>query len=272
MSLDGGLGKLGLLHSKFSFDDSNPGSGGGSPTDPPEDQTKTLTQKELDDLIEKRLARERKAAQREIQASAEKAAELEAKLKELQEKIDQSKLPTDPPKDVQGQIELLQAKHQREIEAMTAKVAELATTAAKEKELRERTERDKLLQEALQKAHCTDLLMGTRFFLPQIVMDPVDGWMYTTKSGNIVSIEDGVAEEMPAYLKPSDMVRGGSGALNGSPAKISEKRKILEQEEKKLEKVEKEARLNPRNSSLIVQANQQKRKVETLRKELLVTK
>ena len=246
------------------------GGSGGDPNAAPTDDKK-FSQADVDSAIDKRLARQKKEHEKNVQAIQEQLAALAAKNQELEQKLTPPN--PEPPKDMAGQIELISAKHEREMAGVRSQLEEFKRTAETEKQRRLETERDKLLHEALAQAQCRDITCGYRYFLHQIQYDDVDKqWVMKTKKDNIVSIADGVAEELPDYLKPSVMMTGGSGSNGGSPLKKTEKMRILEDKKKELADQMTIARKNPQDGGQVVKVQQIKRQVKDLELELAKTK
>jgi len=188
------------------------------PSSPP---AKTFTQDEVNKLM----AKERKSMERKLQEQNEST---QKQIVELQQKMSQPPEPKPSDTDVKGQLELMEKKHKREQEALEEKLVQTNSALAQEKKKRLETERDKELGDALQTVGCVDMTMGRRFFLPDIEYDEDESrWMYRTASGNLISIIDGVQENMPNYLKPPAMQGGGSGSARGAAGKGSTKQRVL---------------------------------------------
>lgn len=207
------------------------GGNGGEPPTPVVDDKK-FTQADLDKQIEQRLGRERR------KLDTEKLT-LQKQIDDLKAQIESAPPAPEPaPADAKGQIELLTKQHTRVVENLNNKIVKLEADLVTEKTRRRETIRDKDLGDALQDARCTDMTAGRRYFLPVIELDETgENWVFKTKSGNHVSIKEGVTEELPAYLRPPAMEGGGSGVRQGDPSGKGTKAKKLEAEKTKLEEL-----------------------------------
>lgn len=249
--------------------------GGTGLEDPPADPPieKTFTQAEVDKFIERRLASVKRENDKSLKTLQDQINAVNLQNKELLEKLDSHNPPNPnpPSKELQGQLELQQKKHDRELEAFRKEIDELKTVAQDEKRKRMDTELKKLIQDALSKSGCRDLLAGERYFLPQIQWDEVENqYIFNTKKGSVLSIEDGIQDELPDYMRSPAMQGGGSGARSGG-TRNSEKRRMLEQEKAKLVELKTNARKNGGKSEDVVQVTRQQRKVAELEAQLSST-
>lgn len=251
----------------FAPDDGG-GSGGAGGGDPPPTPSKTYTQVEFEEAVKKRLARQAKEHQKTIDDLNTKIATLEEKIKTTPP-VD----PNDPAaKDFNGRLELLESRHAREIDALKQELNTAKADRETEKKSRLEGERDRLITEALSKQQCRDSRAGKRIFLPQVEFDDIENrWMYRTNKNNLVEVEDGIAEEMPDYLKPPQMNGGGSGT-GSVPPKAKAKAATLAAEEKKLADLKSAAQKNGAPTSAMVAFTKQQRKVEELKQELALIK
>ena len=72
------------------------------------------------------------------------------------------------------------------------------------------------LMDALNKNRCIDLDVGVKIFREQVEYDAATrDYKFKRKDGTVVSILDGITEEIPAYLVQSATDGGGSGATGG---------------------------------------------------------
>lgn len=225
------------------------------PKDKKPEPQKGLTQEDLNKI----LAKERRTFQAKLDEQKEShRAEIE-KLKPV------SNEPA--PEDLRGQMELLSKRHEREQQTLQAQLQQYKVDLEIEKRKRLETQRDKELSDALSMSQCIDMKAGHRYFLPDIEYDPEEErWMFRTASGNLVSISDGVAEAIPAYLRPATVNSGGSGSTRGSPQKAARQRN-LEAEKKKLQELHETAKKSGRQQDL-VDYKKQKAQVAKLESEL----
>jgi hypothetical protein len=227
---------------------------------------KVFNQEQVDKLIQDRV----KKLDRENKEHAKKSVELQAKLDQLMEKLAQLEKKPDPPADdVQGHLNLLNEKHKRELDGLTGKIDELSKKLTVSEEKRLETQRDKELDAALIKAGCNDLKGGRRQMLPQLSYDAVDEkWLFNLeKTGGTVSIDEGVEEELPDYLRKPKAERGGSGSTTSDRAR-KQKSNELEAGEKQLQAMKDKIAATGGKPQDLLTYQQQKRRVEALKKEL----
>jgi hypothetical protein len=232
---------------------------------PPE---KTFNQADVDRIVTdrvKKLDRENKQKDNRISELTEQFNQLQGQLTQLlQEKEAKNNPPSD---DVQGQINILTERHRREAEQLAAKIEDLTTKLTDQTKRRLETERDKEVTEGLNNAGCTDLKMGKRWAAPQVVYDEVDGrWVFELEKGGVVTIAEGIAEELPDYLKKARSTGGGSGSTTGSALKTSQLQQKLQAETNKLQQLREAAERAPNSGALLVY-QKQKRVVEALQRE-----
>lgn len=259
-----GLSCLGIVAPNLFFSpDSGGGEGGGTGEGEGGGEEKKFTQADLDRMIKERLRK----AERESKADKDALKTLQAQVAELQDQL-KKKDPADPlPADVQGQIDLLRRENERKTLDLQNKLEAMEKERNSERQKREEGERDRELSDALSECGCTDMKMGKRMFMPQIVRDG-DSWMFELSNDKgLVSIAQGVKEELPNYLRPASMQGGGSGSTGGSP-KTAAKRKELEDERKKLKEMEIQATKAGGRQDFIMAFQRQKRKVADLERSL----
>lgn len=194
--------------------------------------------------------------------------ELKKKLEEKPKDVAPSAAPApDPipaPNDLKGQLELLEKKMARAQEAWNSENMALKAQANKERDRRLTTERDKEIGDALTAAECKDMVGGRRYVTAQVEFDE-DKWVFRTKKDNIVSIVEGVMEELPDYLRSAKMSNGGSGSSSGT-AKSLAKIKLLEHEKKLLAELKSKAKQSGQPADM-VDFTRQKKKIEALEAE-----
>lgn len=244
----------------FEGDDGSGGGGGGGGGDEPK-----FTQADVDRMIVERV----KAKDRTLKEHEKNLEKMKTELAELKDKLEKSTPPGGGTPDAAklGEIEILERKYQRQLDELNAKLTNVDKDREAEKARRMKTEKDKELGDALTAVQCQDTVMGRRYFDPQIEWDTVEEkWMYRTKSGNLVSILDGVTDELPNSLKPPALQNGGSGSGNTPPKRLAKKAE-LEAAKAKLATMEKAARDSRGNAGLVAQWNVQKKIVARLEAE-----
>jgi hypothetical protein len=230
----------------LSPDGEGSGDQNQEPPKPPEaggGEGKTFTQAQVDEFIKKRVKnheRDNKALQLQLKQTQDTLTQVQEQLKTLQQKSNEP--PPPAPDDVQGQLTLMAERHRREVEGLTTQIETLKKQGEAEVRRRREVERDRELTESLTKAECTDLKVGKRLFAPQIIYDDVDDkWVFQLEKGSgIVSIEEGIEEELPDYLRKArsrGVGSGSSGNGSGGTRNLSTQARQLETEEKKLEKL-----------------------------------
>jgi len=243
-------------------------TGTAPPPPPPEPAEPTITEKEAN----RREAALRRSYERKLKEQEQRMAALEEKISNLSQPApDPEPNPGaigDP--NVAGQLELLQKRHEREVQNLKEQIELLTSEATQERKKRRTVERDRLLSEALQLAGVAEKakVPATRHFLHNIEWDDIDGeWYYKTKGGNFVPIHEGVAEEMLDIFRSPKTSRGGAGTTNGAPPRRAAVQKDLERERAKLEQIkQKVSRTN--SGAALQEYNRQKRLVSSLEQKL----
>jgi hypothetical protein len=218
---------------------------------------KYFTQEEVNSL----LAKNKRNLQQENRALKERLEKTDLTLSEIKAEMEKSKNPPDEeqvPDTLEGKIELMEKRHQRALEEYQKKLDNLEAEKTQERTKRLEKERDTEILNALQEAGCIDHTGGMRYALPQVEWDNTEQkWIFKTKSGNFVSILDGVTEELPDYLKSPQMNSGGSGIGSGSPRKQAKIRE-LDDAKKKLEGFQQQAEKSGRSDHIQLYRQQKK--------------
>lgn len=241
-------------------DPADPGSGasggGGGGTDPATPPVRTFTQAEVNKMI----ASDRRKLQAELTTAQSKIAELQQKMDEL---AAQGSSGSANGADA-GQLEILRGRYERQTTELQNQIKKLEADVTSERSARREIERDRMVTEALSKVGCIDMTAGLRYFLPQIIFDDEEQkWQLRTKNGNLVDIADGIAEEMPNFLKPASMQNGGSGSRASSP-KAQQIRRDLDKARQVLEEIKKKATQTGARQGDLVDYERQKRMVAQL--------
>lgn len=164
----------------------------------------------------------KKALKAELDEVKKQIAAKDQELAALRQRMEPQPLPD----DLKGQLELLQKKHDRQMELLEKQLNEERKNREAEYQKRLDAERDRLLEAALAKAQCIDTEVGYRAFLPQCFYDADEQrWLFRLKSSNVVSIEAGIAEELPPYLKRPQAAGRGSGSYTSSATPKAEAKK-----------------------------------------------
>ena len=244
--------------------------GGGTTATAPVEETPTAAKALTEAEVNKREAALRRKYERQIAELEKKNQTTDAALAEIKaQMVAQPKEPE--PSDVAGKLELVEKRWQRDREELQQRIAAAERKAEEERQRRLDMQREQALSDAIGGAGVTggNAEVARRFFLPQVVWDEVDeGWVFKTRSGNHVSVQDGVLEEMPDTLKPSKLRNGGAGTSGGVPAARARKQKDLEDAEAELKRLLEAGSKQGGTQQVLVAYTQQKRKVEQLRREL----
>lgn len=244
----------------FFAPDDGGGDGGG---DPP---AKTFTQADLDKIVQERLGK----IKRDNDAKDKQILKMGSDLDDLRNQIaalSEEKPPVSDPNDLKGKLELMESRYKKQIDDLNKKIGEAELARRDEHSRRLETERDKELSDGLAAAQCKDSANARYIFLPRIKYDDTEQkWLYHLVKGGTVSIADGVAEEMPDYLKPASLQGGGSGSSTGSPKRATQM-KAIDHEKKILDELEARAKKSGRMQDVAVH-QKQKRKVQQLEREL----
>jgi len=230
------------------------------------DGDRTFSQEEVEQIVQGRVAK----LKGELEKSKDVASDLDkskAAMTALENELKVLKTVTPPPEiiphpsedDVKGQIKLMQSQYKKEIEALRNQVEQEKSARDQERGKRMNVEREREITTALQAAGCRNdaLDMGLRYFEPQIEFDEDEQKnFYRLKSGGTVSITDGIAEELPDYLKASSMQAGGSGSQTSSKGAVRQKE--LESANTKLAELQKTATLGGRNDDILAYQKQKR--------------
>lgn len=256
-----------LLNGQNVYLDLDDDQSGGTPP-PDTDTDESLGDEDESDPAEtiarlnKRLAdfekdRDRQAAQLRRKYEREQKV-LKKQLEELQAKNKSSSADDDDDDDLsssgdpkQAGSDALRAKRmERQLEALREKLEKAEEHRTQEISRRRALERDQQISQALDRAGCLDnaKVSAHRHFLPQIVWDDVDeGWVFETLEGNaVVSIIEGIVEELPDYFKAKrgKSGSGGGNATSGKPVPRLAKQRALDDAKKQLSAIEEDLRKN----------------------------
>lgn len=258
------------------------GSEGGTAVadddDSGEDEKK-FSQKDLDKLLQDRLARANKETKQELKKKEQAHAELLKKLEALEAKFaglggkddtagDDGNLDL---KTIQGRLEKQKERHDLELAQLKAKVeeAEKGRLAAIEKQ--RLVERDTEIRQALLAAGClpTAMVAAERYFIPSVVWDEDDNaWLFKTSGDNSLTIAEGIAAELPPYFRAATITNGGSGSTSSKDRKRVELQNTIKEEEAKLARMDKLVTASGNDPYAIADARNQRMKVKQLQAEL----
>lgn len=140
-------------------------------------------------------------------------------------------------------VQILQrqlAKMSKQMEEMQKVIEQRETAASDERELRLASQRDSLLQNALTEAGVLPNAMDAalKLFRDNVAYDDENDafWFIEDKTGVKLQINEGIKDNMPDYLKASQIQRGGSGGRG------SQSTALLEQAKKNLSELHDKAR------------------------------
>lgn len=275
------FGMFGVQKFCFAPDDGG-GTGGGTATleddaDELDDDSgsgrkeKKYSDEEVEGMITTRVKR----ATREAVAKDKKIAELEAKLKELGDKIESAAATggggegtsDEDLRKQQGHWELLKAKLDAQIRELKEKLEVAEKDAAKSHKDRLNLQRDLEIDKALSAVQCIDIDNGRILVREKVKYDEAEGeWYFETRNGNMVTVKEGVDSELPDYLRPASMRQGGSGSTGGSP-KSAALRKKLDETKAEYDKLVAQAKKRPDNE-LLVRASKMRKEIATLEKQV----
>jgi uncharacterized phage infection (PIP) family protein YhgE len=221
--------------------------GGNKPAEP--------FSREQQEFINKLLADNKRQTRKELDAERKRAADLEKRLKDFEDKSvkEDVRAASADDKTAEGKVDALLKRHERQLAEMNQKLAEAEARAQTEAKKLSEAQRDRLLDEALVAAGCVDMKVGRRTFLPDLTKFDEDGveldtWVLKTENGKLVDINTGISETLPKYLRNPASNAGGSGVTSGG-VKASDRNKVqqLKTEVTKLEQV---AKANPTASNV----------------------
>jgi len=221
---------------------------------------------------DKDMAAMRRKHERELKIRDKAFAEQEARLSALENPAPADPPPSGDPADKNaGELELMQKRHAREMEAARNDAAEARKIAESERLKRRNVERDRSLESALTLAGVADKakVYAKDHFEKKIIWDDVDGqWVYKTKLGNLVEIADGVSEEMPDMFKRPAATRGGAGTQTGLPPTRARISAQLQIEQQKLAQIK---ALGGKQNSNVLAFTKQLRLVQQLEAQVSAT-
>ena len=267
--------KVNQFLSKFpSFDESETGSGGGTPVDP----KTSFSKEEVEQLIQGRVSGIEKQlleSKNELDSlkKGSNSDELKSLISSMKEEIEELKSgkvpnPDKPlPDDYQGQIDLLSSRHKKELLNIQEQLSQEKSIREAEEKKRMNIEKEREIYQGLQDAGCRKDAesIGLSHFQGQVIFDDEDEkWVFKRKNGGTVSIADGIQEELPDFLKEPASSRGGSGSRSGTKKEAA--RKELDELEKQLDKQRQLGRSG--KSAEILKYQRLKREVEKKRNEI----
>lgn len=229
---------------------------------------KRFSQTEVNDIVSKRLATEAKRTDKLIK-------DMQAQIETLKNNPNPSPAPTDPPlppnagdQTAEGRLKILEQKFTQMQSSLTGKLEILQKEKDDEKKKRLEMQRDAEVRDILNEIGCVELQAGLRQFLPQIEQDGED-WVYRMRTGEIITIKEGITAEMPAWLKaPRTGDRGGAG-VTGARAQKAQATSDLQREKTKLDDLRKAAeKSGGGDTTAIVKYKQQQRVVRELEDKL----
>lgn len=243
--------------------------------DPP-DPAATLTAAEVEHIVQGRIATE-KAKSAELEAKlAQQATDQAETNKTLLAEIDKLKAANPPepepePADLDGKLKLVKKEAQEQIDLVTKQVDEYKNQAEAERISRLATEKNALVTSALVAADCladeAALGMGAKHFDGQIFYDEErHTHLFELQDGGKVTIMDGVAAEMPAFLQRPQLAGGGSGSRTGVPGEATPRQ--IEDAQKKMKDLENIAKATGKSSD-INKYTEQKRKLARLQQDMI---
>lgn len=216
------------------------------------------------------LADQKRTIEAQMKAANKAAQDEVAALKAQLAASQAPKEPTPAPDDLKGQLELVQTRHAREMEALKNQLSSLSQEKDNERKKRLETERTSELTRALQKADCLDIQAGLKLYRDDCEYDTTDErWYFRTKAGGVVSVEDGIAEALPSYLKRPQLSGGGSGSQPGAPK--AQRQRALQEAIAVLETLKKKASQSNQGADRIAYLDQ-KKLVDRLTREATATK
>lgn len=119
----------------------------------------------------------------------------------------------DTDSEINKRLAWLQKKHQQELDSLRAVVEQERKLRTDAEQRRLLTERDSALQEALAANDVVSLEGGMKFFRDNLYYDEdAVRWKYKAKDGLTFDVKDGIAEELPDWLKKPSTSKGGSGS------------------------------------------------------------
>lgn len=245
--------------------------GGGGSND------KTYTKAELEQIIQGRLAsvheklEEAKNKNAALEAKVGELGNLESTVSELRSQLDilkgQHKHPEGSNPELEGKMRLMENEHKGAMKQLQDRLERESKARQDAEERRLQVERDGEIRAGLQEAGCrADALeMGLNYFQKRVKFEEDPGrWMYSLMEGGTCKVVEGIAKDLPDYMKDPTLKKGGSGpsSSGATPAKV----KQLESEEKKLKDLEKLSQATGKEDD-ISRYLQQKRKVQALAKD-----
>jgi chromosome segregation ATPase len=261
----------------FLSPDDGGGDGGGEGDEEGEGEggsdEKTYTEEELAKKVEAAVKKRVGKLQRDLRSREKKITEFEGQVTELSTRISdmteamESGGGGEPDEKLKGQLEMQAKQHERQQAQMRKELAQAKADREEAEKLRRVSDRDRELDDALTAVGCKSMKQGRRYFIPQLQYEDGEGWMFKTEGGNLVTIDEGVLEELPDNLKPSSM-SGGSGSQTGSP-KTAAKRAELDKARKELVEARNAFRQDGGSSNAsLAKAHALKKRVAALEAEL----
>lgn len=218
-------------------------AGEGAPSADVDGDPKLYTQEQVDGRLSefrKGLQQENKALKEQLDGLLSWKTDFEAMVKEAAEEAgfdpdSDDGAEGDPPEgeprprrssanppDVEAIVNSLNKKWQLKFDALQKELSVERDAKKSEKQKALLKDRDILLSNALNKADVIDVVGGMRYFIPETFWDEeTEQWLYKTKEGLNVPVEQGILENIPKYLQRT-VTTGGAGSRPGTKPKIAE--------------------------------------------------
>lgn len=256
-------------------EDSGDGGGATKPTDKAsaddsagDSDERKFSQKEFDDQLASSMKRWRKGLQKENLEKDAKLSLLQQEVEGVKKELEEKKAAIAAGKDktMEGQLEILQRKHQGEIGELNKKIGEIEEARKTAEKKAFDTRRDNDIYKALEKAGCIDINIAYPFILRQVEFDVEDDvFLVTIGQGKQVRLEEGVKELLPDYLKRPTTTSGGSGSKTGTRSR-NQKATDLEEKQRAYEAAKKSC--DPRRTDEVAKVMKLKKEIQALDAEL----
>lgn len=236
--------------------------GGGSGTEPSDDDVPKFSKKQMEEAINQRIAKMKK----DISSKDKKVTDMEGQITELTQQIAALQQSTDADdKKKLGSLELQKQTLERQNAELNTSVTDLQNKLDAEVKKRRRMERDAEINKGLDAIKCIEEARGDALisFASRTQWDEDDErWVFSLRNGSTVSIVEGIIAEAPDYIKPASL-RGGAGSTTGG-SKTGKLGAQIEAAKAKVIATKKAAEDDPRNNSKVIQWNRAEKELKEL--------
>ena len=235
------------------------------PVETPPVVEKKFTQEDVNRIVQK----EKKALEKRLD---DEKSELQKQLAEIRNQLPQ---PTPPAEDDwQNKYKVLSRDHNSFKESMTRELDKATKLAEQERLARIEGERERVLNDALTKAKCTNFMVARKFFFNNVKWsDDAQGYLFYPDDPKEQpgSVEVGIDLNLPDFCRTAAGRPGGGTSTEGGGSGTTQKavaQKNYEKAYAELEALWQKTRKGGNNNTAVGMYNKQKTKVAQMARDL----